>query len=137
MSKRDQQVELLLLVDREIELLDRVDRHVLRRKVHHLGLAHVRAGQAFDRRGDGGAEQQRLAFLGAAAEDLFDIGPEADVEHPVGFVQHDDLNRPQVERAAADEVDDAAGRADDDVGPALELGDLAANRFAAVDRHAR
>ena len=38
--------------------------------------------------------------------------------------------------SAADEVDHAAGRADDDVGPALELGDLSADRFAAVDGHA-
>ena len=86
--------------------------------------------------GDRGAEQQRLPLLRAAAEDFFDVGTEADVEHAIGFVEHDDLNRSQVERAAADEIDHAAGRADDDVGPAFELGDLAANWFAAVDRDA-
>ena len=121
LEQLDEQVEFLLVVDREVELLDRLDGLGLGREVHHLGVAHVRAGQPFDRRGDRGAQQQRLPLLGAAAEDFFDVGPEADVEHPVGLVEHDDLEVAQIERAAADEVEHAAGRADDDLGPAAAV----------------
>ena len=46
------------------------------------------------------------------------------------------LSDPQVERAAADQVEHPARRADDDVGALLQLGDLAADRLAAVHRHA-
>ena len=42
----------------------------------------------------------------------------------------------QVERAAAEVVEHAAGRADDDLGAALQFVDLAADRLAAVDGHA-
>ena len=93
-------------------------------------------GEAFDRRGDRGAQQQRLPLLRAAAEDFFDVGPEADVEHAVGFVEHDDFELVELQRAAADVVEHAARRADDDVGAAFELVDLAADRLAAVERHA-
>ena len=77
-----------------------------------------------------------MPLFRAAAEDFFDVGPEADIEHAIGFVEHDDLDGAQIECSAANQVDHAAGCADDDIGPAFELGDLAANRFAAIDRHA-
>ncbi len=107
------------MFDREVELLDRVDGFRFRREIHDLGLAHVSAGEPFDGRGDRRAEQQGLALLRAAAEDFFDVGTEADIEHAIGFVEHDDFNRSQVQRPAADEIDHAARRADDDVGTAL------------------
>ena len=56
-----QQVELPLRIDGEVELLDRLHRQVLRRKVQHLRLAHVALGQALHRRGDRGAEQAASA----------------------------------------------------------------------------
>ena len=42
---------------------------------------------------------------------------------------------PSISDAAADQVQHAAGRADDDLGPAAELLDLLADRLAAVDGH--
>ena len=80
-------------------------------------------------------EQQRLPRLRAAAEDLFDVGPEADVEHPVGLVEHHEADAAEHQRAAADQVDHAAGRADDDLRPAAKMLDLLADRLAAVDAH--
>ena len=62
-------------------------------------------------------------------------GPEADVEHAVGLVENDEANAAQHQRAAADQVDHAAGRADDDLRPAAKMLDLLADRLAAVDRH--
>ena len=71
----------------------------------------------------------------AAAQNLFDVGPEADVEHPVGLVENDETDAAEHQRAAADQVDHAAGRADDDFRPAAQMLDLLPDRLAAVDRH--
>ena len=80
-------------------------------------------------------KQQRLPRLRAAAEDLFDVGPEADVEHPVGLVEDHEADAAEDQRAAAHQVDHPARRADDDLGPAAQLFDLLADRLAAVDAH--
>ena len=53
--------------------------------------------------------------VGHLAEDPLDVGPEPDVEHPVGLVEDDVEDVAQVERPALDVVEHAAGGADDDV----------------------
>ena len=127
-----QQIEFPLGIDREIKLLDRFDRDFVRRKVERFRIAHVALGQPFDRRRHRGAEQQRLPRCGAAAQNPFDVGPKADVEHAIGFVEHDEFQVAERQRAAAHVIQHAAGRADDDLGAALQLFDLAADRLAAV-----
>ena len=130
-----QQIELPLRIDGEIELLDRLDRQVLGREIDHLRLAHVALGQPLHRRRNRGAQQQRLPRLRAAPQNLLDVRPKADVEHPVGLVEHHDADVAQHQRAAADQVQHPAGRADDDLGPAAKMLDLLADRLAAVDAH--
>ena len=78
-------------------------------------------------------KQQRLPRRRAAPQDLLDVGPKADVEHPVGFVEDDELELAEIERAAGHVVEHAAGRADDDLRPFAELFDLLADRLAAID----
>ena len=80
-------------------------------------------------------EEQGLPRLRTAAQDLFDVGPEADVEHAVGLVEHHEADSAQDQRAAADQVDHAAGRADDDLGAAAKAFDLLADGLAAEDAH--
>ena len=58
--------------------------------------------------------------VGHLAEDPLDVGPEPDVEHPVGLVEDDVEDVAQVERPPLDVVDDAAGGADDEVDAALQ-----------------
>ena len=71
--------------------------------------------------------------VGHLAEDPLDVGPEPDVEHPVGLVEDDVEDVAQVERAPLDVVDDAAGGADDEVDPARERPELAFDGLAAVE----
>ena len=52
------------------------------------GLRMLALGQPLDRRRNGGAEEHGLPRLRAAAKDFFDVRPEADVQHPVGLVEH-------------------------------------------------
>ncbi len=46
---------------------------------------------------------------------LLDVGQEAQVEHLVGLVEHERVHVGQVEGPTVGQVDEAAGRADDDV----------------------
>jgi hypothetical protein len=78
-----------------------------------------------------------LPVARAAAEDFFDVGPEADVEHAVGFVENHDLDRSQVEGSAANEIDHAAGRADHHIRAGMQFVDLPFNWFATINGHTR
>ena len=77
----------------------------------------------------------RLPRLRAAAEDLLDVGPEPDVQHAVGLVEDDEPQFAQHQRPAAHQVEHAAGRSDDQGGALVELLDLLADGFAAVEGH--
>jgi hypothetical protein len=83
----------------------------------------------------GGREQQRLALLGALARHGGDVVEEAHVEHAVGFVEHQGVQRFEREAAALQVVHHAAGRAHHDVRAVLQAGDLAAQRHAAAQGH--
>ncbi len=89
-----------------------------------IGVALIAAGQRLDVARHGGREQQRLALGWRRVEDEFEILAEAEIEHFVGFVEHDGLQLGQVETAALQMIAQAARRADDDVGAALETGAL-------------
>ena len=71
--------------------------------------------------------------VGHLAEDALDVGPEPDVEHPVGLVEDDVEDVAEVERPPLDVVEHAAGRADDDVDAAVQGPELPLDRLAAVD----
>ena len=73
-------------------------------------------GDAF---GISGREQQRLAIFRAQLRDPRDVVEEAHVEHAIGLVEHQCVQRGQRQRAAVEVVKHAAGRADDDVGAVL------------------
>ena len=118
------------------DLLDRVDGlvlvvGVLRADVGRLD--HEAAGQGHDGAGHGRGEQHGVAVLGDSAEQGLDVGQEAQVEHLVGFVEDDGFDAGQVQVALAQQVDEAAGRAHDDVGATLEGLDLGLEGDAAVD----
>ena len=62
-----EKIELARGIDREIELLDRLDRDFTRRKVEDLGIAHVARGDRLHRGRNRGREQERLPAVRAAA----------------------------------------------------------------------
>ena len=83
-------------------------------------LRHVAARERDDGAGHRRREEHRVARRGGRGEQLLDVGEEAKVEHLVGLVEHHGADVAQVEVALVDEVDHAAGRADDDVDAVLE-----------------
>lgn len=66
-------------------------------------------GDAGDLRGQRGGEESRLHVAGKGVEDGVELVGKAQIEHFVGFVKHDGLDVREVERAAADVVERAAG----------------------------
>ena len=110
------------------ELLDGLDRVRVLLVVTHGpdvgGLAHVAAGQGDDRTGHRRREEHGLAGGGGQREEALDIREEAEVEHLVGLVEHDDAGVAEVEVALLGEVDEAPRGADDDLDAALQRLDL-------------
>ena len=84
-----------------------------------------------DGRGHGGGEQQGLALCRQLRDDPADVVDEAHVEHPVGLVQHEDVDPVEPQRVALDEVDEASGRRDQHVDAVHQLAHLSAHRYAA------
>ena len=83
---------------------------------------------------EGRREEQVLALRRQDGEDLADVPDEAHVEHPVGLVEDEDLDRREVGRALVHVVEEAARRRDDDLGAGAEGPELGLVADAAVDR---
>ncbi len=65
--------------------------------------------------GHGGGEEEGLLLGGQPAKDAAHVVDEAHVQHPVGLVQHEDLQPGQVDELLAVEVAQAAGGGHQDV----------------------
>ena len=101
----------------------------------HFGIAQMRARNRRNARGEGRREERDLLVLWRVGENRFEILSEAHVEHFVRFVQHHRAEMREMHRLAADVVERASRRGDDDIDAALQRADLPFHRGAAVDRH--
>ena len=97
----------------------------------------VTSGNRQDPRRHRRREERRLPRLGRRLEDRVEVVGEAHVEHLVGLVEDEHLQRVELERLAPHVIERAARRGDDDVGAALERADLLVHRRAAVERQHR
>ncbi len=91
-------------------------------------------GDALDFRGHGGGEKQRLAGERHQLADALDVGNEAHVQHAVGFVDDEQLNAGEQQAATLEMVEQAAGRCDEHVNAAHQLGVLIAEGDAANEQ---
>ena len=91
-------------------------------------------GDALDFRRHGRGEEQRLAGERHQLADALDVGNEAHVEHAVGFVDDEQLDAGHQQPAALVMVEQAAGRRDQHIDAARELGVLVVERDAADDQ---
>ncbi|VVO41641.1 hypothetical protein PS691_05795 [Pseudomonas fluorescens] len=92
----------------EYPLLDTLDRGVRWRDFDALRVVQQLPGQGRNVIGEGRGEQQVLTLGRQAGQDLFHVMDEAHVEHPVGFVQHENFHVGQIDAALAGEVEQAA-----------------------------
>lgn len=96
-------------------------RRRFRRGVDDGGGLHIFPGEAHRVIGHGGGEEQDLPLLRRLIDDGLDVFPESRGEHLIGFVQNDRLDGGKIQRAAADVVEQAPRRADDEMGARFSL----------------
>ncbi|MCF0088374.1 hypothetical protein B0E37_03445 [Streptomyces sp. MH192] len=119
------------------ELLDVGQRHALalrRGGADVRGLRHVAAGQGDDGAGHGRGEEHGLPAGRQHADDLLDVGEEAEVQHLVGLVEDQAAHVREVQLLLPGQVEQSAGGADDHVDTLLQGLDLRLVGTSAVDR---
>ena len=128
-----EQAQLFVLLHHEQVLVDPLGRSAFGgdRNLHRI--VAEPAYQFLDRLGHGGAEEQGLALLGGELADLAQGVDEAEVEHLISLVEHEDLDAREVERLLVDQIEQAARGGDENVGAAVELVAILAHRGAADD----
>ena len=132
----DQQVLLHLAADRVHLLRDQLGGLVAARDLDQHRRVQQAVGERLDLVAEGGGEEQALLLLRQHREHLLDVVDEAHVEHAVGFVEDEDLDVREVERALAVVVEQAPRRGDEDVDAAAQLVDLRLHADAAEHHHA-
>ena len=98
------------------------------------GVTKMSFGDGEDAASHRGGEERRLPFAWNSLENLLELLGEAHVEHLVGFVEDERLDRAQRERRTADMVERASWRRDDDVDATTQRAKLELDGLAAVDR---
>ena len=88
--------------------------------VDRSGVAQQLARQRGDRRRQRRREEHRLAARRQHLHDAADVGEESHVEHPVGLVEHEDLQTVQPRIGPLQVIEEPARRGDEDVGAAAE-----------------
>ena len=78
-------------------------------------------------------EEQRLAGEGEELHDTLDIGNEPHIEHPVGFIDDEDLDTGKKQPATLEVIEQPPRRGDEHVGAARDLLVLFVERHAAEE----
>lgn len=127
-----QRVELPLLpLDGHEELLDAFQRQLIAFHQDADRIRHELAGHLEDLVGKRGRDEADLRRWRQITVNVVDLLFEAFVEHLVGLVQHQHLDRSGPQHAPLDHVEDAAGRSAHDVLTVIQLSDVLAQVCAA------
>ena len=102
-----EQVGLALLVHRHQPLLDRAGSGIARADLDAQRIVQRQAREHADLVGEGGGEQQRLALARQRRVHRLQLFGEAQVEHAVGFVEHQGLHLAELDGVLAEQVEQA------------------------------
>jgi len=127
-----EQVALLVGLHRVHHLRHQLGRRVAARDLDGQRVLHERGGELADLLREGRREEQVLALRRKQREDAPDVVDESHVEHPVAFVEHQDLHLAQVDRLLLHMVEQPARRSDQDVHAAAQRVDLRLHADPAV-----
>ena len=100
-----------------------------------LRLVQVAFGDRRDAGRHGGGKERRLAGVWRGGENRFEVLGESHVEHLVGLVEDQHLERGEIERLATQVIQRAARGGDDDLDASPKRADLLVHRRPAVERH--
>ncbi len=128
-----EQIRLARHIARVKDVLNRCRRAVFGGDLKLDGLMEQTRRQATNRGLEGGREQQVLALRRQQPQDFLDVADEAHVEHPIRFIQHQDLDAIQADRPLLHQVHQAARRGHQHIGASLQPGDLGIDLDPAKD----
>ena len=98
------------------------------------GIAQDGLRELDDARRERGGEEQRLAVGRKQRDDAFHIAGEAHVEHPVHFIEHEELDAGEIHGALFDQVEQTSGSRHQHVHAAAHRGNLGILADAAVNQ---
>ncbi len=124
---------LFALFDEQHPLFDLVDGCLFRSYVDRNGVFEQALGQLNDVWRHRRREKQRLSLVGELANDPFEIGQEAHVEHSVGFVQCEIFQFVEFDVSLIHQVEQSAGGCHNDVDALVERADLTVLTYASVN----
>ena len=128
---------LLHLAAHRVDLLnDAVVGLVATRHLDQRRLVEQAVGQRLDLVAEGRRKQQALLLRRHDGQHLLDVVDETHVEHAVGFVEHEDLDVAQIQRALLVVVEQAARCGHQDVDALAQAVDLRLHAHAAEHHHA-
>ena len=128
-----EQLNLHAAVHFVVALVHCRNRHCLLLDANDLRIFAVLADQFLDGPWHGGREEYGLSRGGYALEDELDVFAKSHVQHLVRFIEHHHLDGIKPQRAPSHVVHDPAWRADHDLSPLTESGNLAIVGLAAID----
>ena len=119
-------------------LLDELDGGIARRDLNGQGIRQQALREATDVVRISGREQQVLPLRRQQLDDALDVVDEAHVEHAIRLVQNQHLDAGQIRGTLLCEIEEPAGRRDQDVAARPEPGNLRIEADAAEDlQHAQ
>ena len=128
-----EEAALVLAVDEIDVLADGLHRRRGRRDLHDRHVVQQTVGDFLNLRRHRGGEQERLLLLRRFVDDAPHVVDEAHVEHPVGLVEDENLERVEAHKALPDEIVEPPRRRDEDVHAVFERGHLRRLPHAAED----
>ena len=134
-EERVELVALLLGVGEDHLLVDGDDGGCRRRRLDADRLVQQRRRELGDLVRHGGGEHRGLAARTDGGGNRLHRADEAHVEHAVGLVEHQPAGLVEAQLAIIDEILEPAGRGDDDIDAAGDLGHLRRPRNAAQHQH--
>src|SRR5512133_1370996 len=101
-------------------------------------VTHVATGKRHDRRWHGRREEHRLTQLRRTRQNSFNIGQEPEIEHLVGFVEHQHLDVSKIKSAPVHKIKKSSGSSDDNLHSLAKHTELIFVAHPAVDgEHSR
>ena len=116
-----EQLGLALLVHRHQPLPDALRRGIARTDLDGQRVAQQFTGQRADGVGEGRGKQQGLALARQRGEQFVQLAGETEVEHAIGFVQHQRLELGELHRVLPIQVEQPPGSGDEDIHSLAQL----------------
>ena len=131
----EQQLFLLTLHDRVKDVAHLIGNAGAAVHPHDLRMQQVAIRDVTHLVGERCREERGLTAHRRATNDGVDVVDEAHVEHPIGFIEHEEAHLPQGQPGRVDEVEDAARCSDDEITAFAQRRFLSGARGSAIRQH--